>query len=68
MSAVLEKAKAGGISAPAPGPEPKLEDIIAEIERERLFDIIRELVKWENLAHSSIGSPPPEASTVIGNQ
>jgi len=30
-SAVLEKAKAGGISAPSPGPEPKLEDIIAEI-------------------------------------
>lgn len=58
MSAVLEKAKAGGISAPAPGlpaeasaqagPEPKLEDIIAEIERERLFEIIRQLVKWEN--------------------
>jgi hypothetical protein len=48
MSAVLEKAKAGGISAPAPGPEPKLEEIIAEMERERLFGIIRELVKWEN--------------------
>ncbi|HTV40375.1 MAG TPA: hypothetical protein VMF08_07360, partial [Candidatus Sulfotelmatobacter sp.] len=48
MTAVLEKAKAGGISAPPPGPEPKLEDIIAEIERERLFEIIRELVKWEN--------------------
>lgn len=48
MSAVLDKAKAGGISAPAPGPEPKLEDIIAEIERERLFEIIRQLVKWEN--------------------
>ena len=48
MTAMLEKARAGGISAPAPGPEPKLEEIVAEIERERLFDIIRELVKWEN--------------------
>jgi len=72
MTAVLEKAKAGGISAPAPGPEPKLEDIIAEIERERLFDIIRELVKWENsnnermlnaaraeIMRSCNGNPPP---------
>ncbi len=72
MTAVLEKAKAGGISAPAPGPEPKLEDIIAEIERERLFEIIRQLVKWENsnnervlnaaraeIMRSCNGSPPP---------
>lgn len=48
MTAVLEKARVGGISAPPPGPEPKLEEIIAEIERERLFEIIRELVKWDN--------------------
>lgn len=48
MTAVLEKARAGGISAPPPGPEPKLGEIIAEIERERLFAIIRELVQWEN--------------------
>ncbi len=72
MTAVLEKAKAGGISAPAPGPEPKLEDIIAEIERERLFEIIRQLVKWENsnnervldaaraeIMRSCNGKPPP---------
>ena len=72
MTAVLEKARAGGISAPAPGPEPKLEDIIAEIERERLFEIIRELVKWENsndprvlnaaraeIMRSCNGKPPP---------
>lgn len=72
MTAVLEKAKAGGISAPAPGPEPKLEDIIAEIERERLFEIIRQLVKWENsnnervlnaaraeIMRSCNGNPPP---------
>lgn len=35
-------------SNPPPGPEPKLEAILVETERERLFDIIRELVKWEN--------------------
>src|SRR5207249_4138120 len=46
--ALFDKAQAAGISAPEPGPEPKLEEIIVETERERLFDIIRELVKWEN--------------------
>jgi putative DNA methylase len=72
MTAVLEKARAGGISAPPPGPEPKLEDIIAEIERERLFAIIRDLVRWENSNNENVlnaasaeimrscnGNPPP---------
>ena len=35
-------------SVPDPGAEPKLEEVIVELERERLFNIIRELVKWEN--------------------
>ncbi len=48
---VYTKAKAAGVPAsanPDPGPEPKLEEIVAEIERERIFVIIRDLVKWEN--------------------
>ena len=45
---LFDKAQAAKISAPEPGPEPKLEEVIVETERERLFDIIRELVKWEN--------------------
>ena len=74
LKATLDKAQARhGISAPRPGPEPKLEEVIvAEIERERLFDIIRELVKWENsndervlnaaraeIMRSCNGKPPP---------
>ncbi len=72
QTATLAKALAGGISAPPPGPEPKLADIVAEIERERLFEIIRELVKWENsndervlnaaraeIMRSCNGKPPP---------
>ena len=72
QTALLAKAQAGGISAPPPGPEPKLEEILAEIERERLFDIIRELVKWENSNNETVlqtvraeilrscnGKPPP---------
>jgi len=64
QTALLAKAQAGGISAPPPGPEPKLEEIVAEIERE--------LVKWENsndervlnaaraeIMRSCNGNPPP---------
>ena len=59
-------------SNPPPGLEPKLEDILVETERERLFDIIRELVMWENsndervlnkaraeILRSTGGHPPP---------
>jgi putative DNA methylase len=71
-TALLEKAKAAGISAPPPGAKPKLEEVVAETERERLFDIIRDLVKWENsnnervlqaarneILRSCNGKPPP---------
>lgn len=73
--AVFDSAAASGVpttSNPPPGPEPKLEDILVEAERERLFDIIRELVKWENsndehvlnqaraeILRSTGGKPPP---------
>jgi len=49
--ALFDKAAASGMpisSNPPPGLEPKMEDILVETERERLFEIIRELVKWEN--------------------
>lgn len=73
--AVFDKAAASGMPAssnPPPGPEPRLEDILVETDRERLFDIIRELVKWENsndervlnkaraeILRSTGGNPPP---------
>ncbi|MFA5266154.1 MAG: DUF1156 domain-containing protein, partial [Opitutaceae bacterium] len=53
-SALLAKAKAAGISAPEPGPEPELDDILAEIERQRLFRIIEELVLWENTTNEDV--------------
>lgn len=49
-----DKADAAGISAPAPGPEPTLEGILAEIERQRLFKIIEELVLWENTTNEEV--------------
>jgi putative DNA methylase len=76
---LFDKAQTAGISAPEPGPEPKLEDILVETERERLFDIIRELVKWENsnddrtlnkaraeIMRSCNGKPPPAYDPFCG--
>jgi putative DNA methylase len=73
--ALFDKAAASGMpvtSNPPPGLEPKVEDILVETERERLFAIIRELVKWENsndervlnkaraeILRSTGGNPPP---------
>jgi putative DNA methylase len=52
--ATAAKAERAGIDAPGPGPKPTLEDIAAETERERLFTIIRELVKWENTTNETV--------------
>ena len=51
---VLKKAKEAGISAPEPGPEPTIDDVLAEIERQRLFRIIEELVLWENTTNEEV--------------
>jgi len=73
LKAIFNKASGAGMKSVAdPGTEPKLEDVIVEVERERLFNIIRELVKWENskservlnsaraeILHSCNGNPPP---------
>ena len=52
QTAVL--AESNGISAPDPGPEPGLDQILTELERERLFKIIEELVKWENTTNEDV--------------
>jgi len=73
LKATFDKARGAGMkSVPDPGPEPKIEEVIVEMERERLFNIIRELVKWENsnnervldraraeILRSTGGKPPP---------
>lgn len=41
-------------SVPDPGPEPTLQDCVADIERERLFEIIRQLVLWENTTNETV--------------
>lgn len=42
------------VAVPNPGPEPTLEDCAADIERERLFRIIEELVQWENTTNEAV--------------
>jgi putative DNA methylase len=49
-----EKADAAGITAPAPGPEPTLDGILAEHERQRLFKIIEDLVLWKNTTNETV--------------
>jgi len=80
LKAIFTKASGAGMkSAPDPGAEPKLEEVIVELERERLFNIIRDLVKWENsnservikAAHAEImrscnDKPPPVCDPFCG--
>jgi putative DNA methylase len=47
-------AQSAGVTAPEPGPKPELDEILAEIERERLFKIISELVIWENTTNEEV--------------
>ena len=44
----------GQQAAPDPGPEPTLDECAADIERERLFEIIRQLVLWENTTNETV--------------
>jgi len=44
----------GDASITAPGPEPTLHECIADIERERLFQIIEDLVQWENTTNETV--------------
>ena len=56
---VLKKRLAERVVEPAqadtaPNPVPTLEDILAERERQRLFGILEELVRWENTSNEEV--------------
>lgn len=44
----------GDATVHAPGEPPTLEECAADLERERLFDIIRALVQWENTTNEAV--------------
>ena len=52
--ALAKKAEAAKIKAPPPGEKPTLEEVVAEIERERIFRLIEQLVKWENTTNEKV--------------
>ena len=54
QAAYGEAPRAGQPAAPDPGPEPTLDECAADIERERLFEIIRQLVLWENTTNEAV--------------
>jgi len=48
------QAQAVGDESLDPGPEPTLEECAEDLERERLFAIIRDLVTWENTTNAEV--------------
>ena len=52
--ALARKTKGTGLSVPEPGPAPILDDMLADLERQRLFRIIEDLVLWENTTNETV--------------
>lgn len=48
------QAKAAGLAVVEPGPEPTLDEMLTDEERQRLFRIIEELVLWENTTNETV--------------
>ena len=53
-STLAKKAKGTGLTVPEPGPQPTLDEMLADIERQRLFRIIEDLVLWENTTNETV--------------
>ena len=51
---LAEKARGTTLQVPEPGPAPTLDDMLADIERRRLFRIIEDLVLWENTTNETV--------------
>ena len=51
---LVRKAKGTNLAVPEPGPEPTLDDMLADMERQRLFRIIEDLVLWENTTNETV--------------
>lgn len=52
--ALAARAKGTNLSVPDPGPEPSLDEVLADQERRRLFRIIEDLVLWENNTNETV--------------
>jgi len=52
--ALQKKLVGTGVDAPEPGPKPTLDEVLADVERQRLFRIIEDLVLWENTTNETV--------------
>jgi putative DNA methylase len=52
--ALAKKAKGAGLPVVEPGPAPNVDEVLADIERKRLFRIIEDLVLWENTTNETV--------------
>ncbi len=53
-STQARKTKGTTVEQPEPGPAPTLDDVLADLERQRLFRIIEDLVLWENTTNEDV--------------
>ncbi len=51
---LARRAKGTNLDVREPGPKPTLDDILADLERQRLFKIIEDLVLWENTTNETV--------------
>ena len=51
---LARKAKGTNLTVPEPGPQPTLDEMLADMERQRLFRIIENLVLWENTTNETV--------------
>jgi putative DNA methylase len=52
--ALAEESKGSGLPVTEPGRAPTLDDMLADLERQRLFRIIEDLVLWENTTNETV--------------
>ncbi len=53
-SELARKARGTNLAVPEPGPQPTLDEMLADEERQRLFGIIEKLVLWENTTNETV--------------
>ena len=55
-----KEAQGGDLLVPEPGSAPTLDDVLADLERQRLFRIIEDLVLWKNTTNETVLSAARE--------
>ena len=51
---LARRAEGTNLTVPEPGPQPTLDEMLADIERQRLFRIIEDMVLWENTTNETV--------------